>query len=113
MYFFDYQFGRRDSDVDLDRLHKFLQYAELQIKSNHLIKQAFETAAEAETWILIAEEFGMTNFTTPITLFHFLFQEYPVLNKNYTITEHCERLNTFTVGSRGHVFEIAPEHMVV
>ena len=40
-------------------------------------------------------------------------RSYKVFNKNYTITEHCERLNTFTVGSRGHVFEIAPEHMVV
>ena len=113
MYFFQYQFGHRDSDVDLDQLHQFLEYAELQIKTNPLIKKAFETAAEAETWILIADEFGITNFSTPITFFHFLFKQYPVLNKNYTITEQCQCLNTFTVGSRGHVFEIDPEDMVL
>ena len=98
MYFFDYKFGRRNSgvdrfgrphsDADLDGLKQFLGYAELQIESKALFKQAFETVAEAKTWIFIAEEFRMTNFTTPITFFQFLFQEYPVLNKYYIITKH-------------------------
>ena len=129
MYYFDYKFGLRDSgkgftngvdrfgrtnsDVDLDKLKQFLGYAEQQIQSNALIKQAFETVAEAKTWILIAQAFGMTNFTTPITFFQFLFQEYSVLNEYYIITKHCERLNTFIVGTRGQKFEIAPGDMVL
>ena len=113
MYFFQYEFGRREFDVDLERLKKFLEYAELQIQTNTLIEKDFGTAGNADSWITIADAFGMINYTTPITFFRFLFQEYPVLKKNYMIIKQSKCQHTFTVGCTGYVFEIDPEDRVL
>ena len=109
-----YTFGDDLPPIRRRDLHNFLADAKSHIKMSLLIKMAFATAAEAETWISIAAAFGI-EYSTPIAFVQVLFTEYPVLKKHYQYEYSKQNLRTVHVRSRTRKrkYCIDPKDMVL
>ena len=61
-----YTFGDDLAPIRRRDLQDFLSDAKTHIEMSLLIEKAFATAAKSDTWISIADAFGMV-YSTPIT----------------------------------------------
>ena len=67
---FQYFFGEKGFNLKEQRgLKDFFKYAKTHIRMNALLEKAFATAGKADSWNMIADAFGMKDYSTPITFF--------------------------------------------